>query len=170
MNIFEIYRSHVLSAVEAVVPPGLSTAAITLELPRDPSHGDLSTNAAMVLAGQAGERPRDMAMKIAERLQAAPDVAAVEVAGPGFINLRLKPAAWQAQLLKGDRTATLACATASFVRCQESGDSDWQASGRKTAVTAAAADAAEVTSVAATDERQSDRRKRQQKRLTRLSA
>ena len=96
MNLFETYRSHVLAAVEAVVPPGLSTAAITLEPPRDPSHGDLSTNAAMVLAGQVGERPRDMAMRIAEKLQAAPDVASVEVAGPGFINLRLRPAAWQA--------------------------------------------------------------------------
>ena len=97
MNLFEIYRHHVLEAVAAVLP-GYATDAITLEPPRDPSHGDLSTNAAMVLAGQAKQKPRDIAEKLAEVLRRAPEVEMVEVAGPGFINLRLAPAAWQAVL------------------------------------------------------------------------
>jgi hypothetical protein len=65
MNLFETYRTHVLAAVEAVLP-GHKTDAITLEPPRDASHGDLSTNAAMVLAGQAKAKPREIADKLAE--------------------------------------------------------------------------------------------------------
>lgn len=94
MNVFENYRNHVLSAVEQLLP-GLKTDAVTMEPPRDASHGDLSTNAAMVLAGQAKQKPRDLAEKIAEALRAAPDVTEVTVAGPGFINIRLNPAVWQ---------------------------------------------------------------------------
>jgi arginyl-tRNA synthetase len=94
MNIFETYRNHVLAAAEAVLP-GLKTDAVTLEPPRDPSHGDLSTNAAMVLAGQAKQKPRDIAEKIAEKLRAVEAVESVEIAGPGFINIRLSAAAWQ---------------------------------------------------------------------------
>lgn len=97
MNIFEIYRNHVLAAVEAVAP-GHKTDAITLEPPRDASHGDLSTNAAMVLSKQAGRIPRELADKIAEVLRAAPEVTEVSVAGPGFINLRLTPGVWQSVL------------------------------------------------------------------------
>lgn len=100
MNLFETYRTHVLAAVEAVLP-NYKTEAITLEPPRDPSHGDLSTNAAMVLAGQAkaaGEKtnPRAIAEKIAEQLRAVEGVSEVAVAGAGFINLRLAPSVWQA--------------------------------------------------------------------------
>ncbi len=94
MNIFEIYRNHVLAAAEGVVP-AMKLEAVTLEPPRDPAHGDLSTNAAMVLAGQAKQKPRDIAEQIAEKLRAVADVETVEIAGPGFINIRLAPSAWQ---------------------------------------------------------------------------
>ncbi len=94
MNIFETYRNHVLAAAEAVVP-GMKLDAVTLEPPRDPSHGDLSTNAAMVLAGQAKQKPRDIAEQIASALQKVEAVETVEIAGPGFINIRLAASAWQ---------------------------------------------------------------------------
>lgn len=94
MNIFETYRNHILAAAEAVVT-GHTLDAVTLEPPRDPSHGDLSTNAAMVLAGQAKLKPRDIAEKITERLRGVADIESVEIAGPGFINIRLAPSAWQ---------------------------------------------------------------------------
>ncbi|MBX9726522.1 MAG: hypothetical protein K2X09_04580, partial [Rickettsiales bacterium] len=68
MNLFETYRAHVLAAVEAVLQ-GYKTDAITLEPPRDAAHGDLSTNAAMVLAGQAKAKPREIAEKLAEHLR-----------------------------------------------------------------------------------------------------
>ena len=67
---------------------------MTVEPPRDPSHGDIATNAAMVLAKDAGRKPRELAEAIAEKLRADALVAKVDVAGPGFINLTLKPAAW----------------------------------------------------------------------------
>ncbi|MES2984995.1 MAG: arginine--tRNA ligase [Pseudomonadota bacterium] len=95
MNIFETYRNHVLAAVEAVAA-GYKTEAITLEPPREAAHGDLSTNAAMVLAGQAKLKPRDMADKIAEHLGGVDGIDAVSVAGPGFINFTLTPSVWQA--------------------------------------------------------------------------
>lgn len=94
MNLFETYRNHVLAAVEAVAS-GYKTDAITLEPPRDATHGDLSTNAAMVLAGQAKQKPRDIAEKLAETLRAVEGVIKVDVAGPGFINFTLAPAVWQ---------------------------------------------------------------------------
>ncbi len=94
MNIFETYRDHVLAAVEQIAP-GLKTDAVTMEPPREEAHGDLSTNAAMVLAGQAKKKPREIADALAEKLRMLPDVTEVTVAGPGFINLRLKPSAWQ---------------------------------------------------------------------------
>ena len=103
MNIFETYRQQVLAAVntlaaDGVLPSGMKLDAITLEPPREESHGDLSTNAAMVLAGQAKIKPRDIADALAVKLRAAPDVTEVTVAGPGFINLRLAASAWQAVL------------------------------------------------------------------------
>ena len=71
---------------------------MTVEPPRDPAHGDIATNAAMVLAKDAGRKPRELAEAIAEKLRADALVAKVDVAGPGFINLTLKPAAWIAAL------------------------------------------------------------------------
>ena len=97
MNIFETYRSHVLEAIEAIAP-GHNTNPVTLEPPRDPSHGDLSTNAAMVVAGQAKMKPRELADQLVEKLRGIEGVAKVEVAGPGFINLTLAPRVWQGML------------------------------------------------------------------------
>ncbi len=95
-NIFNLYRDHVLAAVRRLeLTEELPLAAITVEPPRDPAHGDLATNAAMVLAKPAGTNPRALAEKLAEQLRALPDVTAVDVAGPGFINLRLAANVWQ---------------------------------------------------------------------------
>jgi len=71
---------------------------VVVEPPRDPAHGDMATNAAMVLAKDAGKKPRDLAEAIAAKLRDDDLLAKVDVAGPGFINLRLKPAAWLAGL------------------------------------------------------------------------
>ncbi len=68
---------------------------ITLEPPRDPSHGDLATNAALILAKPAGRPPRELAATLAEHLKDHPDIEKAEVAGPGFLNLTLAPKAWQ---------------------------------------------------------------------------
>ena len=76
------------------MPAGIDQSRVTVEPPRDPAHGDVSTNAAMVLAKDAGRKPRDLADAIAERLRADDLVGRVDVAGPGFINLTLKPTAW----------------------------------------------------------------------------
>ncbi|TGV61311.1 arginine--tRNA ligase [bacterium M00.F.Ca.ET.141.01.1.1] len=103
MNIFADFTARVVKAVEALdlkdsngVSPDLSRIAV--EPPRDASHGDLATNAAMVLAKPTGQNPRALAEKLAEALRADNDVAAAEVAGPGFVNLRLKDGFWQAHL------------------------------------------------------------------------
>jgi arginyl-tRNA synthetase len=83
---------------EGALPNGISFANVTLEPPRDPSHGDLATNAAMVLAKPAKTNPRALAEQIVERLKAEPGIASAEIAGPGFINMRLDTGAWQAEL------------------------------------------------------------------------
>ena len=90
----------VLDALEAegALPPGSPRANVAVEPPRDPSHGDLATNAAMVLAKQAKTNPRELAGKLVEKLSADADVEAAEIAGPGFINLRLSDAAWLREL------------------------------------------------------------------------
>ena len=72
--------------------------AFVVELPRDPAHGDLATNVAMMLTKAAGKPPRVIADLLKPKLQALPDVIGVEIAGPGFINLRLKPDVWQGEL------------------------------------------------------------------------
>lgn len=81
-----------------VVPPGLDTSNVVVELPRNPEHGDLATNVAMVLAKPAGMKPRDLATQIGPHIEALESVASIEIAGPGFINLRLAPAAWHNEL------------------------------------------------------------------------
>ncbi|QSB44523.1 arginine--tRNA ligase [Tsuneonella flava] len=90
----------VLSALEmeGALPAGVSTANVTVEPPRDPSHGDLATNAAMVLAKQAATNPRALAEKIVEHLNREPSVESAEIAGPGFINLRLADSVWRDEL------------------------------------------------------------------------
>src|SRR5215203_2790023 len=94
-------RVHALCAAlaaEGQWPDGIDFSRVVVELPRDASHGDMATNAAMVLAKDAKAKPRDLADKIAEKLRADDLVAAVEVAGPGFINLTLKPEVWVGEL------------------------------------------------------------------------
>ncbi len=83
---------------EGVLVRGLDRRGITVEPPRDVSHGDLSTNAAMVLAKRAGTNPRALAALLAPKLEAIVDVAEVSVAGPGFINLRLTDECWRGEL------------------------------------------------------------------------
>ena len=83
---------------EGALPAELDRRNVTVEPPRDPSHGDLATNAAMVLAKPAGTNPRALAEVIKPRLEALPPVTSVEVAGPGFLNLRLTPDAWRDEL------------------------------------------------------------------------
>jgi arginyl-tRNA synthetase len=99
MNVFDLFTQRVGAAVKALAADGVlasppSLARIVVEPPRDPSHGDMATNAAMVLAKEAGKKPRELAEALAEKLRADDLVAKVEVAGPGFINLTLKPAVW----------------------------------------------------------------------------
>ena len=90
----------VLDALEAegVLPANAPRKGVSVEPPRDPAHGDLATNAAMVLAKQAKTNPRALAEKIVEKLSADAQVTAAEIAGPGFINLRLDRSAWLAEL------------------------------------------------------------------------
>ena len=90
----------VLTALEneAALPAGLARANVSVEPPRDTSHGDLATNAAMVLAKPAGTNPRALAEAIVAKLAADPAVASAEIAGPGFINLRLGEDVWRGEL------------------------------------------------------------------------
>ena len=99
MNLFRDMRGRLLEALQALVaegklPEGLETARVAVEPPRDASHGDMAANAAMVLAKDARMKPRDLAGLIAEKLEAVPGVASAEIAGPGFINLRLDATVW----------------------------------------------------------------------------
>ena len=89
-----VRRAHDALIAAGVLPAGIDRSRITVEPPRDPTHGDMATNAAMVLAKDAGKKPRDLAQAIAEKLRSDPLIDNVEVAGPGFINITLKPAAW----------------------------------------------------------------------------
>jgi len=81
-------------AVEGGWPAGIDLSRIVVEPPRDAAHGDMATNAAMVLAKEAKAKPRDLAEQIASKLRADDLIASVDIAGPGFINLTLKPRAW----------------------------------------------------------------------------
>lgn len=99
MNVFTEFRRDIMRAVESLSLQGdLPLKAVTVEPPRDPAHGDLATNVAMVIAKPAGMAPRVLADKLKPLLEANPNVTAVDIAGPGFINLRLKPDYWQAQV------------------------------------------------------------------------
>ena len=103
MNIFADFQNRVVKAVQglglaAADGGALDFSRIAVEPPRDASHGDLATNAAMVLAKNAGQNPRALAERLAESLQADADIAEVSVAGPGFVNIRLSDGFWQHQL------------------------------------------------------------------------
>jgi len=103
MNIFNQFRQKIQTALQELAqrqgwPEGLPFDRVTVEPPRDPSHGDISTNAAMLLAKPVGSSPRAIAGPLAEALAALPGVEAAEVAGPGFINLRLAASVWLEQV------------------------------------------------------------------------
>jgi arginyl-tRNA synthetase len=98
-HLFADMLTRVQAASTAVLGPGADIGRIVVEPPRDPTHGDMATNAAMVLAKDAGKKPRDLAESIAAKLRADEKVAAVEVAGPGFINLSLNADVWGEELL-----------------------------------------------------------------------
>ncbi len=103
MNLFAEFKNRIAATVaalqaEGTLPAGLDTAKITAEPPRDANHGEVSTNAAMVLAKPAGMKPRDLAQMLADRLAVLPGVDSAEVAGPGFINLRLAASFWHDRL------------------------------------------------------------------------
>ncbi len=100
MNLFADIRARVLDCLDQLVaegtlPADLSTAAVSVGPPRDTSHGDMATNAAMVLAKPAKMNPRVIADALAAKLLADPQIAVAEVAGPGFLNMRLVPQVWQ---------------------------------------------------------------------------
>lgn len=111
MNIFADIRALVVDTLtammdEGALPAGLDLAAVAVEPPRDPAHGDMATNAAMVLAKPARAKPRDIADALAARLGTDPRITSAEVAGPGFLNLRLATGQWhevlRAALAQGD--------------------------------------------------------------------
>ena len=89
-----VHRASGELIAAGILPPDIDQSRVTVEPPRDPAHGDMATNAAMVLAKDAGKKPRELAEAIAEKLRGDELVGQVDVAGPGFINLTLKPAAW----------------------------------------------------------------------------
>ncbi|PTE15106.1 arginine--tRNA ligase [Pseudogemmobacter blasticus] len=103
MNLFADIRSAVVDALgrmtaEGLLPSGLNLSNVAVEPPRDAAHGDMATNAAMVLAKPAGKPPREIAEGLAARLMDDPRIEGADVAGPGFLNLRLAPAVWQGVL------------------------------------------------------------------------
>lgn len=105
MNLFRTFQADIAEIIEDVakagdLPEGLDTSKITVEPPRDAAHGDISTNAAMVLAKPAGMKPRDVAALIVPGIEALDGVENVEIAGPGFINAGLSDAFWHGQLVR----------------------------------------------------------------------
>jgi arginyl-tRNA synthetase len=103
VTLFSRFSAHVDDALDALVRAGtlsggLNYANVTVEPPRDTAHGDLSTNAAMVLAKPAGMNPRALAELLSTELGKIDGVTAVEIAGPGFLNLRLDPSLWVTEL------------------------------------------------------------------------
>ena len=103
MNVFSYLSDVIQVEIEAMsgaglLPRGLDLSAVLVEPPREAEHGDAACNAALVLAKQARRKPREIAQNLAERLQGRADIRAVEVAGPGFVNLRLTDEFWWARL------------------------------------------------------------------------
>lgn len=101
MNIFHTYHEKVTAILNdmmkaGALPAGMDLSRVKVEPPKDASHGDMSTNAAMVLGKPAGKNPRELGQALADKIAALPGVAETSVAGPGFVNFRLKPSEWQA--------------------------------------------------------------------------
>ena len=100
MNVYALVHSRILEALKALqaegaLPAGLNFTNVEVAPPRDAAHGDLASNAALVLAKAAKMKPREIAELLARRLQGDADIEKVEVAGPGFVNLGFRPAFWQ---------------------------------------------------------------------------
>lgn len=94
-DIEEAIRQSVRNLIAAnALPEGLALEGIVVEPPKDPAHGEMATNAAMVLAGRAKQSPRDIAIKLVAEIHKIPNVVSAEIAGPGFINIRFKPEFW----------------------------------------------------------------------------
>jgi arginyl-tRNA synthetase len=115
LHLYPRFAAHIAAALDELaasgeLPAGLARAAITVEPPRDASHGDLATNAAMVLAKPAAKKPRDIAVLLAQQLARVAEVESTEVAGPGFLNLRLRPGVWR------DEIAAIAAAGSDYGR------------------------------------------------------
>ncbi len=115
MTLYTRFAAHLDAALDQLVATGILSGGldrknVTVEPPRDTAHGDLATNAAMVLAKPAGTNPRALATALAAELEKLDEVAGVEIAGPGFINLRLTDAAWR------DELAAIATAGADYGR------------------------------------------------------
>jgi arginyl-tRNA synthetase len=110
MNVYALVQSRIVAALQALqrdgdLPHGLDFAGAEVAPPRDAAHGDLASNAALVLAKPARMKPSEIAGKLAAKLRAEPDIAKADVAGPGFINLTFLPRFWQslvAHILKED--------------------------------------------------------------------
>jgi arginyl-tRNA synthetase len=96
MDVFALYATRVSAALKSLYPDASDelAARISVEPPRDPGHGDLSSNAAMVAAKPLGKNPREIASALAAHFQSDPDVLSVEVAGPGFLNFRIADRLW----------------------------------------------------------------------------
>ena len=97
MNVHALVHARIIAALQALqsdgaLPAGLDFANVEVSPPRDAAHGDLASNAALVLAKAAKMKPRDIADKLAEKLKALPEIESVEVAGAGFLNMRFAPA------------------------------------------------------------------------------
>ncbi len=103
MTLYARFSAHIDAVLDTLerngrLAPGIDRDAVAVEPPRDPSHGDLATNVAMVLAKRAGTNPRALAGLIAPELAKFGEIQTAEIAGPGFINIRLDPAVWQDEL------------------------------------------------------------------------
>ncbi|MBP6031007.1 MAG: arginine--tRNA ligase [Sphingobium sp.] len=108
MTLYVRFSAHMDALLDSMIAAGelpaeINRKAVTVEPPRDPSHGDLATNAAMVLAKPAGLNPRALAETIAARLEALDEVESVSIAGPGFINMSLTPETWAEELREIER-------------------------------------------------------------------
>ncbi|MEO8619314.1 MAG: arginine--tRNA ligase, partial [Sphingomicrobium sp.] len=104
MSLYALYSALLDQVLDEMVASGdlpaeASRKAVAVEPPRDPSHGDLATNAAMVLSKAAGTNPRALAALLQPKLAALAGVTSVEIAGPGFINLRLSDQVWRDELV-----------------------------------------------------------------------
>ena len=103
MNLYRYFDREIAKAIgalaqEGALPSGLDLARVTVEPTRDPAHGDISSNAAMVLAKPAAKKPRDIAEALKQKLAGHEAIASIEVAGPGFVNMRLADSFWHARM------------------------------------------------------------------------